>query len=110
MTAATGTSPRAVGALTWAAKPGTDRDALCGSYCLRSNLRFPGAAEMRELYTGLTNAEDGFRCLKTGLGLRPVRHQTSGRVRAHIFIIVLALHLLAFLKKRLAEVGAPPHT
>ena len=49
-TAATGTSPRLVSALTWAAKPGPDRDALCGSYCLRSNRSFPEATDMWTLY------------------------------------------------------------
>jgi len=109
-TAATGSSPRVVSALIWAEKLGPDRDAPCGGYCLRSNRRFPEAIGICPLYTGLTIAEDGFRCLKTDLGLRPVRHQTSGRVRAHIFICVLTLHLLASHKKRLAEAGALPRT
>lgn len=99
-----------VRALKWAAKPGPDHDALCGTYCLRSNRAFPDAPDMWALYTSLTNAEDGFRCLKSDLGLRPVHHQTSQRVRAHIFISVLALHLLAFIKKRLADAGAPART
>jgi len=45
-TAATGTSPRVVGALTRAAKPKPERDPLCGSYCLRRNRRFPEATDM----------------------------------------------------------------
>ena len=39
-----------------------------------------------------------------------MRHQTSGRVRAHILICELILHLLASLKKRLANAGAVPRT
>ncbi len=65
---------------------------------------------MWSLYTGLTQAEDGFRCLKTDLGLRPVHHQTSERVRAHIFISVLALHLMCYLKKSLEQADAPSRT
>ena len=58
-------------------------ESLCGDYCLHSNRRFEDAAGMWSLYTGLTQAEDGFRCLKTDLGLRPVHNQTSERVRTH---------------------------
>jgi len=65
---------------------------------------------MWALYTDLTNAEDGFRCLKSDLGLRPVHHQKKHRVHAHIFISVIALHLMCYLKKRLAEAGEPCRT
>jgi len=81
---------------------------LCGHYCLRATRTFAQARDMWELYISLTNAEDGFRCLKTHLGLRPVRHQKAKRVRAHLFISILALHLMAYIKKRLCEAGEPP--
>jgi hypothetical protein len=97
--------------LGWARKDqaGT-AESQCGDYCLHSNRRFEDAAGMWSLYTGLTQAEDGFRCLKTDLGLRPVHHQTSDRVRAHIFISVLALHLMCYLKKSLETAGEPTRT
>ena len=42
----------------------------------------------------LTRAEDGFRTLKSDLGLRPNRHHTEPRADGHVFITVLAYHLL----------------
>jgi hypothetical protein len=99
-----------VRALVWRRKPETDPEALCGAYCLRSTRSFTEAPLMWALYTGLTNAEDGFRCLKGDLGLRPVHHQIKERVHAHIFISVLALHLLAFIKKSLVDAGEAPRT
>jgi len=99
-----------VSALRWKRKPELTPEALCGAYCLRSNRNFDDAAGMWALYTGLTAAEDGFRCLKSDLGLRPVRHQIKERVHAHIFISIIALHLLCFIKKRLADAGEPART
>lgn len=82
-----------------------EQEDLYGCYLMRSNRTFGEAPQMWETYMNLTNAEDGFRSLKTDLGVRPVRHQTQARVQAHIFISILALHLLCFLKKSLAEHG-----
>jgi hypothetical protein len=41
----------------------------------------------------LTVVEKAFRVLKTDLRLRPIWHQYSGRVQAHVFICVLAYAL-----------------
>ncbi|BBO16838.1 conserved hypothetical protein [Candidatus Brocadia pituitae] len=38
--------------------------------------------------------ERAFRDLKSNLGLRPIYHQKEHRVDAHLFISVLAYHLL----------------
>lgn len=109
--AATPRTPSERPTLGWARKDeAANAEALCGDYCLHSNRRFESAAQMWTLYTDLTHAEDGFRSLKTDLGLRPVHHQTTERVKAHIFISVLALHLLCYLKKRLHEAAQPART
>jgi transposase len=99
-----------VSELQWEVKPDAAPEKLCGAYSLSSNRGFSDGAAMWGLYTDLTNAEDGFRCLKSDLGLRPVHHQKKDRVQAHIFISVIALHLLCFIKKRLAEAGEPCRT
>jgi transposase len=64
-----------------------------GVYLLRSNQRGWSAKEFWETYTQLTVVEYAFRVLKSHLCLRPVWHQYSGRVQAHIFICVLAYAL-----------------
>lgn len=46
----------------------------------------------------LTHLEAVFRSLKSELGLRPVYHQNTDRVRAHLFITVLAYHLVHTLR------------
>lgn len=50
--------------------------------------------ELWHLYIGLTRAEAGFKALKSNLGLRPNRHQIEPRVEGHVFICILAYHLL----------------
>jgi len=42
----------------------------------------------------LTDIEDAFRCMKSELGLRPIYHQKETRCDGHIFITLLAYHLL----------------
>jgi transposase len=46
------------------------------------------------IYTLLTRAETAFRALKRPLVERPIHHHKEGRVEAHIFLCVLAYHLL----------------
>ena len=60
-----------------------------------------GATQLWELYMTLLKAEAGFAQLKGTLGLRPNFHQLEDRVDGHIFISVLAYHLLRWIGKRL---------
>jgi len=46
----------------------------------------------------LTEIEATFRSLKTELGLRPVYHQKEERVTGHLFITLLAYHLVHTLR------------
>jgi len=46
-----------------------------------------------------------FRSLKSELGLRPVFHQITKRVTGHLFISVLAYHLVHGIRYRLKKTG-----
>lgn len=67
---------------------------LLGCYVLRTNHDELDAERLWALYMTLAKAEEGFRMLKSNLGLRPNHHQIEERVDAHIFITVLAHQLL----------------
>jgi transposase len=67
---------------------------LWGCYVLRTDEQTLNEHELWQLYISLTQAEDGFKALKTDLGLRPNPHHKEERVDAHVFICVLAYHLL----------------
>jgi transposase len=74
--------------------------AQCGDYVLKTDKSL-GATQLWELYMTLLKAEAGFCQLKGTLGLRPNFHQLEDRVDGHIFISVLAYHLLRWIGKRL---------
>ena len=51
-------------------------------------------------YKSLANVERDFRSIKSiDLDLRPIHHWTSDRVRAHVFICMLAAYLVFHLRK-----------
>ena len=56
-------------------------------------------------YKELTDVESGFRQLKDVLAMRPIYHQIEPRVKAHIFVAVLALLVQRLLGRRLKEAG-----
>ena len=88
--AARGSAP-----LSWSWKIDKFKAALAadGAYLLRSNQGGWSAQEFWETYIQLTVVEHAFRVLKSQLLLRPVWHQYSGRVEAHVMICVLAYAL-----------------
>lgn len=77
---------------------------LLGDYVLKTE-RSLSAAETWSLYMILLQAEEGFACLKGSLGLRPNFHQLPERVEAHVFISVLAYHLLTWIRETLRAAG-----
>lgn len=84
--------------LIWKKKSSDDK---LGVYCLRSNRLDLAEKELWELYTTLTEVEAAFRSLKTELGFRPIYHQKDKRVDAHLFISLLAYHLLHTIRYQL---------
>ena len=69
-------------------------DKLTGSYFLRTNLVTMGPKELWQLYNTLRGVEDAFRFMKSSLGLRPVYHQKEHRVDGHLWITIMAYHLI----------------
>ena len=78
---------------------------LDGFYMLRTSEpadRLGTAAVVRR-YKDLTRVERAFRSLKTvDLHIRPIRHRTETRVRAHLFLCLLAYYVQWHLRQALA--------
>ena len=53
------------------------------------------------MYMTLTRAENAFRMIKTPLAERPIFHHLEHRVDTHIFLCVLAYHLLVAIETTL---------
>src|SRR6266571_4259024 len=61
------------------------------------------AAETVQAYKDLSRVERAFRSLKgVDLDIRPIRHWTADRVRAHVFLCMLAYHVEWHLRQVLA--------
>ena len=88
-------APRGRPQVSWSWKVAKFKAALAadGAYLLRSNQGGWSAQEFWETYIQLTVVEHAFRVLKSELLLRPVWHQYSGRVQAHVMVCVLAYAL-----------------
>jgi hypothetical protein len=78
--------------------------ALDGIYVLRtsvpaSDLDSTGVVSS---YKALAQVERAFRAFNTDLDIRPIRHRTEDRVRAHVFLRMLSYYLSWHLQARLA--------
>jgi len=76
-----------------------------GTYLLKTDRQDLTAEEIWRTYILLTRVEDAFRDLKTPLLERPIFHHLAHRVQTHIFLCVLAYHLLAAIEHRFLQAG-----
>jgi Transposase DDE domain len=79
---------------------------LDGIYVLRtsvaaSDLDSPGVVSS---YKALAQVERAFRAFNTDLDIRPIRHRTEDRVRAHVFLRMLSYYISWHMQARLAPV------
>jgi transposase len=61
-----------------------------GCYLLRTNINDWSGEELWKAYMQLTDAETAFRIHKSDLKIRPIWHQKTERVQAHILVCFLA--------------------
>jgi len=87
--------------ITWVRNDESRCGNQLGIYCLRTNKEGLDEKTFWEIYTTLTELESSFRSLKSELGFRPVYHQKEKRVDGHLFISILAYHLLHTIRYRL---------
>jgi transposase len=76
-----------------------------GRYLLRTNRTDLDEKQIWELYVMLNRVERSFRSLKGALGIRPIHHHKADRVESHIFMSVLAYHLLHAIEEQLRSHG-----
>jgi len=80
-------------------------EPLYGCYVIESSHANMSAKDIWKLYMTLTRVESAFRSMKETLGMRPIYHKTEERSEAHLFITVLAYHLLAAIENLMAQKG-----
>jgi Transposase DDE domain len=77
---------------------------LDGIYVLRTSVASGDldSGAVVSSYKALAQVERAFRAFNTDLGIRPIRHRTEDRVRAHVFLRMLSYYLSWHLQARLA--------
>jgi transposase len=78
---------------------------LDGAYLLKTDREDLSGEEIWNLYMLLTRAENAFRNMKSPLAERPIFHQLQHRVETHIFLCLLAYHLLVAIERTLLDRG-----
>jgi len=94
-------------AVTWTTNAELQARAehLDGAYLLRTDRQDLSEEEIWRLYILLTRVEAAFRAMKSPLMERPIFHHLKHRVQTHIFLCVLAYHLLVAIEKRFLDQG-----
>lgn len=76
---------------------------LDGTYLLKTDRKDMTDTEVWRTYALLTRVESAFRSMKSPLMERPIFHHLKHRVQTHIFLCVLAYHLLASVEKSMLD-------
>ena len=82
----------------------TAEAALDGIYVLRTSVDASslGSGDVVSSYKALAQVERAFRAFNTDLDIRPIRHRTEDRVRAHVFLRMISYYLSWHTQARLA--------
>jgi hypothetical protein len=85
----------------------TEEALLDGYYVIRTSVspQTFSSDSVVQAYKGLSKVERAFRCLKTiDLHIRPIFHRLDNRVRAHVFLCMLAYYVEWHMRQKLKPV------
>jgi transposase len=85
---------------------------LDGIYVIRTNVKAAAlsSTDVVRSYKQLSNVERAFRSLKTvDLKVRPIHHRLEDRVRAHVFLCMLAYYVEWHMRRKLAPLLFEDH-
>ncbi len=91
--------------ISWTYDPEALNRSFNGTYSMRTNMKDLDPKQLWNIYMMLSEAEACFKCLKSDAGLRPNYHKEESRIDGHIFISILAYHLIACIQMKLKKHG-----
>jgi transposase len=91
--------------ITWNVNEDAVIARFSGNYCLRAYGLDWTDNRLWHTYVMLTRVEDAFKCLKSEVGIRPIYHQIDRRVDGHIFITLMAYHIIQVILYSLRSAG-----
>lgn len=80
-------------------------EKLDGGYILKTDRQDMSDEQIWRTYMLLTRAENAFRNMKSPLAERPIFHHFEERVQVHIFLCIIAYHLLVAIEKLFLDKG-----
>ncbi len=89
-----------------------DEAALDGMYVIRTSVKSEtmGSEDVVRAYKDLSKVERAFRSLKTiDLKVRPIYHWLDERIRAHVFLCMLAYYVEWHMRQKLAPILFDDH-
>jgi len=84
-------------------RPAGLQEMIDGKLVVESSCTDLTGQDLIERYKELSDIERAFRTLKSTLEIRPVYFWTEKRIRAHVFICVLALQVHRYMRYRLSK-------
>lgn len=84
---------------------GQSKSERFGDYVIRTDRVDLDEAAISGIHRSLTRIESSFRAMKSELGLRPNYHKNEKATTAHIFLSVLAYHVVCPILNRLSQSG-----
>jgi transposase len=84
---------------------GAAKSENLGKYVIRTDRIDLSEEELSGVHRSLTTIEGSFRSMKSDLGLRPNYHKCETATTAHIFLSVLAYHIVCPILRRLSDAG-----
>jgi transposase len=91
--------------ISWKCNEKNVERSFSGTYTLRTNVKNLSEKAIWDIYVMLSEAESCFRCLKSEAGLRPNWHSREDRIDGHLFLSLLAYHLVISIRTRLKDCG-----
>jgi len=76
-----------------------------GVYFIRTSYKNIEEKKLWDIYNTIREVEATFRSLKSDLKIRPVYHQTDGRIASHIYMTILAYQLVNTIRYMLKQNG-----
>lgn len=79
------------------------QEKIDGKLVVESSCEDLDAQQLIGRYKELADIERAFRTLKSSLEIRPMYHWTETRIRAHVFLCVIALQIQRYMRHRLTR-------
>ncbi len=86
-------------------RAGQSKSEGFGDYVIRTDRIELDESAISTIHRSLTRIEGSFRAMKSDLGLRPNYHKREEATQAHIFLSVLAYHMVCPVLHRLSQSG-----